>query len=104
MPLVGVVAYFFAYRVIPITREVQARKGDLTEASDEAVVGMEMVQAFGREEDVRERFNGRAGSVRDASVRQAGVEARFLPGLIFTPSLAIATVLYFGGRRVADGR
>ena len=103
MPLVGVVAYFFAYRVIPITREVQARKGDLTEASDEAVVGMEMVQAFGREEDVRERFNGRAGSVRDASVRQAGVEARFLPGLIFTPSLAIAAVLFFGGRRVAAG-
>ena len=103
MPLVGVVAYLFAYKVIPITREVQARKGDLTEASDEAVVGMEMVQAFGREEDVRSRFNVHARTVRDASVRQAGVEARYLPGLIFTPSLAIAAVLLFGGRKVAEG-
>src|SRR5215218_6304850 len=67
MPLVGVVAYLFAYRVIPITREVQARKGDLTEASDEAVVGMEMVQALAREQDVRARFNGPTGWVRDTS-------------------------------------
>ena len=39
-----------------------------------------MVQAFGREPDVRDRFGGRARSVRDASLSQAGVEARFLPG------------------------
>ena len=103
MPLVGLVAYMFAHRVVPISREVQARKGDLTEASDEAVVGMEMVQAFGREDDVRERFGVRATDVRDASIRQAGVEARFLPGLIFTPTLAIAAVLLIGGREVAGG-
>ena len=36
-------------------------------------------------------------------MRQAGVEARFLPGLIFLPSLAIAAVLYFGGREAIDG-
>ncbi|MET1027143.1 MAG: hypothetical protein ABWY00_08245, partial [Dongiaceae bacterium] len=55
----------------------------LTEASDEVVVGIEMVQAFGREDDVRERFTGRAEAVRAETMRQAGVEARFLPGLIF---------------------
>ncbi len=48
----------------PISRQVQERKGDLTEASDEAVVGIEMVQAFGREDDVRDRFRGRAEAVR----------------------------------------
>jgi len=51
-------------RVFPISREVQRRKGHLTEASDEAVVGIEMVQAFGREDDVRDRFHGRAEAVR----------------------------------------
>jgi ATP-binding cassette subfamily B protein len=62
-----------------------------------------MVQAFGREDDVRTRFGGRATNVRDASLRQAGVEARFLPGLIFMPTLAIAAVLLLGGRQVAAG-
>jgi len=103
MPLVGLLAYLFAHKVMPISRQVQERKGDLTEASDEAVVGIEMVQAFGREDDVRKRFGFRATSVWDATMRQAGVEATFLPGLIAVPTLAIAAVLLVGGRKVATG-
>jgi ABC-type multidrug transport system fused ATPase/permease subunit len=61
------------------------------------------VQAFGREDDVRARFLGRAEAVRHETMRQATVEARYLPGLLFLPSLAIAAVLYFGGRDVVGG-
>ena len=89
--------------MFPISRVVQAKKGHLTEATDEAVVGIEMVQAFGREDDVRERFTGRAEAVRHETMRQAGIEARFLPGLIFLPSLGIAAVLWFGGRDAIEG-
>jgi ABC-type multidrug transport system fused ATPase/permease subunit len=103
MPPIAVLTWLFAHKVFPISRQVQRRKGHLTEASDEAVVGIEMVQAFGREDDVRDRFGDRAESVRAETMRQAGVEARFLPGLIALPSLGIAAVLYFGGRAAIDG-
>ena len=103
MPPIAVLTYVFAHKVFPISRVVQAKKGNLTEATDEAVVGIEMVQAFGREDDVRERFGGRAEAVRHETMRQAGIEARFLPGLIFLPSLAIAAVLYFGGKEAISG-
>jgi ABC-type multidrug transport system fused ATPase/permease subunit len=103
MPLIGLVAWLFAHRVMPISRLVQTRKGDVTEAADEAVVGIEMVQAFGREDDVRERFGDKAGQVRDVVLRQAGVEARHLPGLYFLPGLSIAAVVFFGGRDVIRG-
>jgi ATP-binding cassette, subfamily B, bacterial len=103
MPPVAILTYLFAHRVFPISREVQRKKGHLTEASDEAVVGIEMVQAFGREEDVRDRFHGRAEAVRRETMRQASVEARFLPGLIFLPTLAIAAVLLVGGRQAIAG-
>jgi ABC-type multidrug transport system fused ATPase/permease subunit len=103
MPPVAILTYVFAHKVFPISRVVQAKKGHLTEATDEAVVGIEMVQAFGREDDVRERFTGRAEAVRAETMRQAGIEARFLPGLIFLPSLAIAAVLFFGGRDAIEG-
>ena len=103
MPTIAIVMWLFAHRVFPISREVQARKGHLTEASDEAVVGIEMVQAFGREDDVRDRFSTRADAVRAETMRQASVEARFLPGLIFLPSLGIAAVVYFGGRDAIAG-
>ena len=96
MPPIAVLTWLFAHRVFPISRQVQAKKGHLTEASDEAVVGMEMVQAFGREDDVRTRFSGRAEDVRHETMRQASVEARFLPGLLFVPTL--------GDRRRAAAR
>jgi ABC-type multidrug transport system fused ATPase/permease subunit len=103
LPLIGYVANRFGHRVSPISRRVQARKGDVTEAADEAVVGIEMVQAFGREDDVRERFGDRAEGVREAALQQAGVEAQHVPGLYYLPALSIAAVVYFGGRAVIHG-
>ncbi len=93
----------FARRVSPISRQVQERKGDVTEAADEAVVGIEMVQAFGREDDVRNRFGEKAEGVRSTVLRQAGVESRHLPGLYYLPGLSIAAVVFFGGRAYIHG-
>ncbi len=104
LPPIGYVANRFGRRVSPISRRVQARKGDVTEAADEAVVGIEMVQAFGRENDVRERFGERAEGVRSAALDQAGVEATHVPGLYYLPALSIAAVVFFGGRAVIDGQ
>jgi ABC-type multidrug transport system fused ATPase/permease subunit len=103
MPPIAVLTWFFAHKLFPISRLVQAKKGQLAEATDEAVVGIEMVQAFGREDDVRTRFVGRAEAVRHETMRAASVEAYYLPGLLFLPSLGIAAVLLFGGRAVIAG-
>src|SRR5579871_5669615 len=103
MPPITVLALRFARRVSPISRQVQERKGDVTEAADEAVVGIEMVQTFGREDDVRSRFGEKAEGVRATVLRQATVESRHLPGLYYLPALSIAAVLFFGGRQVIGG-
>jgi ATP-binding cassette, subfamily B, bacterial len=103
MPPITVLALRFARRVSPISRQVQERKGDVTEAADEAVVGIEMVQAFGREDDVRGRFGDKAEGVRSTVLLQAGVESRHLPGLYYLPALSIAAVLFFGGPQVIGG-
>src|SRR5512133_3786799 len=89
--------------VLPISRAVQQRKADVTESANEAVVGIEMVQAFGREDDVQDRFAERADAVRAEVLRQARVESQHLPGLFYLPSLSIVVVLYLGGRQVIDG-
>ena len=103
MPAVFVLAFTFARKVMPISRQVQQLKADVTEAADEAVVGIEMVQAFGREDDVQARFAQKAELVRDGVLRQARVEAAFLPGLLFLPTLSIAAVVLVGGRDVIGG-
>jgi ATP-binding cassette, subfamily B, bacterial len=103
MPAVGVLAFTFGRKVVPISRQVQQLKADVTEAADEAVVGIEMVQAFGREDDVQARFGRKAEAVRDGVLRQARIEAAFLPGLLFLPTLSIAAVVFFGGHDVIGG-
>ena len=98
MPLIAYVAWRFGRRVAPISRAVQARKGDLTDAANEAVVGIEMVQAFGREEIIQKRFADRATAIRDEMIHQAQVEAIYLPPVFYLPSLSVAVVLLLGGR------
>ncbi len=102
MPLDGLLAFTFGRKVVPVSRQVQQLKADVTEAADEAVVGIEMVQAFGREDDVQARFAVKA-SVRDGVLRQARIEAAFLPGLLFLPTMSIGAVVLFGGRDVIGG-
>jgi ABC-type multidrug transport system fused ATPase/permease subunit len=103
LPPITWLTYRFARRVSPLSRQVQERKGDVTEAADEAVVGIEMVQTFGREDDVRERFGDKAEGVRATVLRQAGVESSHLPGLYYLPFLSVAAVVYLGGRAVIGG-
>ena len=103
MPLVGLLAWVFARKVMPVSRLVQQLKANVTEAADESVVGIEMVQAFGREDDVRSRFGDKARAVRDGVVRQARIEGSYLPGLLFLPTGSIAVVLFVGGRDVISG-
>jgi ATP-binding cassette, subfamily B, bacterial len=103
MPLVAILTFAFARKVMPVSRRVQQLKADVTEAADEAVVGIEMVQAFGREDDVQARFAVKAGAVRDGVLQQARIEAAFLPGLLFLPTISIAAVVLFGGHDVIGG-
>jgi ABC-type multidrug transport system fused ATPase/permease subunit len=103
MPAVAYLTWRFAHLVTPISRVVQQRQADLTESADEGVVGIEMVQAFGREQDVRDRFGLRARAVRDGVLQEARVEATNLPLLLFVPTLAIAAVMGIGGHLVING-
>jgi ABC-type multidrug transport system fused ATPase/permease subunit len=103
MPLVALLTNSFGRRVMPISRQVQQLKANVTEAADESVVGIEMVQAFGREDDVQRRFADKAGALRNGVLRQARVEAAYLPGLLFLPTISIAAVVYFGGHDVIGG-
>ena len=103
MPLIAIAARRFGGLVAPVSRAVQARKGDLTDAANEAVVGIEMVQAFGRGQIVRDRFGDRAAAIRAEMLRQARLESIYLPPIFYLPSLSVALVLFLGGRSVIQG-
>ena len=93
----------FSRRLQPILKDVQQRIADVTAAAEENVVGSRIVRIFAREEDELEKFSDRSYKVFQASVAAAHTRAIYIPLIAFIPNLAVAVLLYFGGRQVIAG-
>jgi ATP-binding cassette subfamily B protein len=96
VPAVFVGTYALALRAYlrelsPISDEVRHSFGALNTHLSEALDGIEVVKGNAQEARERARFGANALAFRDAFVRQADVEARFLPLLL----LGLATAAAF---------
>ena len=82
--IVGYVLLLWQYLVElkPVTTDVRNSFGRLNTRLAEALDGIETVKGAAREVDEISLFNGNARDVRNASVRQGDIEARFLPLLL----------------------
>ncbi len=104
LPALLIVTLRFSRRLRPILLEVQQKIADVTEAAEENVVGSRIVRIFAREDDELVKFSERSYRVFEASVAAARVRAVYVPLIAFIPNLAVAALLYYGGRQVIDGQ
>jgi ABC-type multidrug transport system fused ATPase/permease subunit len=103
MPFLLLVTIRFSIRLKPILMDVQQKIADVTAAAEENVVGSRIVRIFAREDDELEKFSDRSYKVFEASVAAARTRAKYIPLIAFIPNLAVAFLLYYGGRQVIDG-
>ena len=103
MPFLLLVTIRFSLRLKPILMDVQQKIADVTAAAEENVVGSRIVRIFAREDDELEKFSDRSYKVFEASVAAARVRAKYIPLIAFIPNLAVAFLLYYGGRQVIEG-
>jgi ABC-type multidrug transport system fused ATPase/permease subunit len=103
LPFLLAVTVRFSQRLKPILQDVQQKIADVTAAAEENVVGSRIVRIFAREDDELEKFSDRSYKVFEASVAAARTRARYIPLIAFIPNLAVAFLLYYGGRQVIDG-
>ena len=103
MPFLLLVTIRFSLRLKPILKDVQQKIADVTAAAEENVVGSRIVRIFAREDDELVKFSDRSYKVFEASVAAARVRAVYIPLIAFIPNLAVAFLLYYGGRQVIDG-
>jgi len=87
VPALYIVAYGLAVaqylrQLEPVTERVRQTFGTLNARLAEALDGIEVVKGHAREAEEVDGFEARARDVRDASVRQGDIEARFLPLLL----------------------
>jgi ATP-binding cassette subfamily B protein len=84
----------------PLQRQVQMCTGSLAAALQESLAGIRVVKAFAMERRQVQVFTALARQLYDAYLLVACTQAVNLPLLTFLLSLAIAFILYFGGRQV----
>jgi ATP-binding cassette subfamily B protein len=103
LPALVIATLRFSQKLRPILQDVQQKIADVTEAAEENVVGSRIVRIFAREDDELEKFSRRSFRVFEASVAAARVRAVYIPLIAFIPNLAVAFLLYYGGRQVING-
>jgi ATP-binding cassette, subfamily B, bacterial len=99
-------AYFISLRrylrtLDPITEDVRESFGEMNTHLSEALDGVETMKGAAQEDSEVKRFDGNARRLRDNTIRQGDVEARFVPLLLFFIALAFgllqAILLYRQG-------
>ncbi len=92
--LLAVTLIDYNRRLNPVSIALREQFGDMNAGLAEAIAGIEVVKANAMERYEWTKFVGNARLYRDYFVKQGGIQARYLPGLMF--SLAWAAALLHG--------
>lgn len=100
LPAIGVIFVFFIRRVIPISKSVQIKLGNLNTVLQENLAGVRVVKAFAREEFEESRFNTRNLELLGENVSLIKTFANIFPLIFLIANLGMAVVLWAGGLQV----
>jgi ATP-binding cassette subfamily B protein len=107
VPVAFVVSYFILVRrymrkLTPVSRAQRDQFGRLNAGLEETIAGIEVVKASAQELFERRKYRASARKLRDYSVKQGRIEARYLPLLVYGFSLSLlllhALLLYRQGQ------
>jgi subfamily B ATP-binding cassette protein MsbA len=104
LPLAVGIARVYSRSLRPLSTQVQDRNAEASAVAEEAISGVRVVKAFGREPYESQRFERAAQATYATSVKLARIRATFGPliGLLFFFSLV--SILWFGSQEVSAGR
>jgi ATP-binding cassette subfamily B protein len=88
--LLAVTLVDYNRRLNPVSIALREQFGTMNAGLAEAIAGIEVVKANVQERYEWEKFTGNARRYRDHFVRQGGIQARYLPLLVFTVAWAAA--------------
>ncbi len=103
LPLMVLATSLFARRAQVAFRQTRARIAAVVGDLAEDISGMRVIQAFAQEGASFERFDRVNRANRDAYIDAMSLSFVFLPSVEFLGTLAMAIVLWMGGRSVASG-
>ncbi|MEE9532856.1 MAG: ABC transporter ATP-binding protein [Acidimicrobiia bacterium] len=96
-------SYVFQHFAGRAYRDVRETIGRVLASLQEGITGVRVVQAFTQEGEQAGAFGRVNEDYYQANMRAAKAIAWYFPGVAFLRTVAIGSVLFFGGRRVLDG-
>jgi ATP-binding cassette, subfamily B, bacterial len=104
VPLTVVPIVVFGRQVKALSREAQARMGDMVSEGAETLDGVRTVQAFAQEDRAATRFAGATERAFQAATRRISRRAVMTTLVIFIVFAAVGFLLWMGGHDVLTGR
>ncbi|VAW02958.1 Lipid A export ATP-binding/permease protein MsbA, partial [hydrothermal vent metagenome] len=103
IPVLFVFVTKYSRRVLPLSADLQERHADYSQVVEEAVSGIQVVKAYGQENQEQARLDASAERIKESSLRIAKNAAIFTPILEIVPSAARIMVVWLGGVRLLSG-
>ncbi len=103
IPLVFLTSHVFRKAVRETYREIRTRLARINAFLNERIVGMRVVQLFGREGDEARRFDRLNRSHLDAHLRSITVYALYFPAIEILTTVALAALIVAAAHRVGIG-
>ncbi len=100
IPILVVVAAQFKKKILVEYRRVRKINSKITGAYNENINGVRVVKALCREEENLQEFGELTRDMYGASYRAAWLSALFLPVVQLISSLAVASIVWYGGLQV----
>jgi len=103
IPVLLIVAVQFQRRILVSYRNVRKTNSKIVGAYNENITGVRVIKALGRERENLAEFSTLTDKMYHSSYRAAWLSALFLPSVQLISALAVAAVVWFGGRQVQLG-
>jgi ATP-binding cassette, subfamily B, multidrug efflux pump len=104
IPMILLIMFVFVKRIMPISRRVQEKLGQLNTILQENLSGLRIVKAFAREEFEFSRFETQNKSLLEENLKMVRTLVAFFPILFFIANLGIVGVVWLGGMQVIGNR
>jgi ATP-binding cassette, subfamily B, multidrug efflux pump len=102
LPLVALAAFVFRGLIRRAYREIRVRLARINTFLQERIVGIRVVQLFGRERESSARFDELNRDHLDSHLRSITYYALFFPVIELLTSVALALILWYGGGQVVQ--
>ena len=104
IPGIGIIFFLLVRRVMPVSRNVQRKLGQLNTILQENIAGLRVVKAFAREPFEIERYHERNVALLDENLLLIRLFSTYFPLVFFIANVGLLAVVWVGGIEVIGQR